>query len=331
MWPETVHFIPAASPCKGGNRRRDEGLADKVTLQHRAEYAGFRLGMAGVRLLPEAGASRVAARLARLGHGLGVKRGVVESNLRLAFPEKDEAWVRETARESYAHLGREMLMMLRLSWTSPEEVVARSRVINEAPARAAYEAGRGVMVVTGHLGNWEIGGAAVAARGYEVSAVAKRAANPLFYQRVMAARERFGVEIIDFQQATKRALKALREGRVVALAADQHASAGIWVPFFGRPAATFRGPAVMSLRTGAPMFLATCTRAPDGIYEVVLHHVDTTPTDDMEADVRRVTEGWVRRLEEAVRARPGQYLWHHRRWREPPPGALQEQGHASTV
>jgi Kdo2-lipid IVA lauroyltransferase/acyltransferase len=305
-------------------------LADRLRLQHRLEYAAFRAALAGVRLLREDRAQGLAARLARTGHGLGVRRDVVEGNLRLAFPGADAAWIRRVARESYAHLGRETMMMLRLSWMSRADVLARTVIVDERPARRHYEEGRGIVIVTGHLGNWEIGGAAVAARDYDVAAIAKRAANPLFYERIMAARLRFGVEIIDLAQGTKGALRALRKGKVVAFAADQHSGSGIRVPFFGRPAATFRGPAVMALRTGAPLYLAACIRRPDGMYEITLDEVDTTPTEDMEADVLRVTTAWVGRLEAAVRTHPGQYLWHHRRWREPP-GALQEQGQPSAV
>jgi lauroyl/myristoyl acyltransferase len=173
---------------------------------------------------------RVGGAAGAAGHRLGIKRHVVESNIRLAFPEASDEWVRNVATESYRHLGREMLMMLRLSWMSRDEVLERTRIVNEEPAAAEYRKGNGVVVVTGHLGNWEIGGAAIAARGYRITAVAKRAANPLFYQRIMAARARVGLDIIDFDQATRPGLRALRDGKVLALAADQHAGrAGVRV------------------------------------------------------------------------------------------------------
>ncbi|HSJ23187.1 MAG TPA: lysophospholipid acyltransferase family protein [Longimicrobiales bacterium] len=306
-------------------------MAEKVRLQHRLEYGAFRAGIAGVRALPEGRAQGLAWRLGRLGHRLGIKRDVAERNLRLAFPEASAEWVRRTAEASYGHLGRETLAMLRLSWMSRDDVLERTRIVDEAPARAHYEEGRGLVIVTGHLGNWEIGGAAVAARDYNVAAVAKRASNPLFYERIMAARARLGLRVIDFANATRASLRALRDGQVVALAADQHSGAGIWVPFFGRPAATFRGPAVMALRTAAPMYLAVCLRQADGSYEITLDQVDTTPTGDMEADVRRVTTSWVQSLEAAVRAHPEQYLWQHRRWREPPRHAGQEPASPTAV
>ncbi|HEX6307447.1 MAG TPA: hypothetical protein VFZ69_04615 [Longimicrobiales bacterium] len=292
---------------------------DRVRFRHRVEYAAFRAALAVGGQLSDERAARAGAALGALGYPLHIRRDVVERNLRIAFPHETEVWRREIARESYAHLGRETLMMLRLATISRDELIARTRTINEEAARAAFRAGRGVVVVAGHLGNWEIGAALMAARGYPVDVIAKRAANPLFYERVLSARERLGVGVIDFQRANRLALRSLRAGRAVAFAADQHAGrAGLWVPFFGRPASTYRGPAVMALRTGAPMLLSIPLRAPDGAYEITLEPIDIDPTGDMDLDVLRLTEAFTRRLETAVRAHPGQYVWHHRRWRTPP-------------
>ncbi|HSJ05206.1 MAG TPA: lysophospholipid acyltransferase family protein [Longimicrobiales bacterium] len=292
---------------------------DPVRIKHRVEFAAFRAALAMGGLLTDEQAAGAGARLGLAGYRLGIKRNVVDANLRIAFPDAGDDWIRETARESYAHLGRETMMMLRLSSTSREQVLERTSISGEEPARDAYRSGRGLVVGAGHLGNWEIGAAAAAARGYAIDVIAKRAANPLFYDRIMKARQRLGIGVIDFQFATRHTMRALRDGRVVVFAADQHAGrAGIWVPFFGRPASTYRGPALMALRSGAPMFLSIPLRRPDGTYDVEMVPIDTTRTGDMDADVQRVTAEFTLRLEEAVRANPGQYLWHHRRWRRPP-------------
>lgn len=296
-------------------------MADGVRFKHRLEYAAFRAGLAGTRLLGDGGARRAGGAAGRAGLALGIKRRVVESNIRLAFPEASDDWVRDVAAESYRHLGRETLMLLRLSGMSREEVLERTRLADEEQAAADYRRGTGVVVVTGHLGNWEIGGAAIAARGFRIAAVAKRAANPLFYARVMEARAQVGMEVIDFAGATRPGLRALRDGKVLALAADQYAGrSGVRAPFFGHMTSTFRGPAIMALRTGAPLYLAVSLRQPDHSYEVRLSPIPVVPTGDMERDVLTVTTEYLRQLEGAVRQAPGQYLWHHRRWRaeEPP-------------
>jgi KDO2-lipid IV(A) lauroyltransferase len=292
---------------------------DRVRFRHRLEYAAFRSILAGSELLSDARAAAAGAALGRLGYPLGIKRDVVEANLRIAFPDAAPEWIERIARASYEHLGRETMMMLRLATMSREALIERTRTVNEDAAAAAVARGRGVVVVAGHLGNWEIGAAMMAARGYPVDVIAKRAANPLFYRKVLSARERLGVGVIDFQRATRQALHALRAGRAVAFAADQHAGrSGLWVPFFGRPASTYRGPALMALRTGAAMFLSIPLRREDGLYEITLEPIPVERTGDMERDVLRLTEAYTRRLEVAVRANPEQYVWQHRRWRNPP-------------
>jgi Kdo2-lipid IVA lauroyltransferase/acyltransferase len=297
-------------------------MADAVRLKHRMEFALFRAGIGAARLLGETQAARVGERLGVLGYRLGIRRDTVEENLQIAFPDAAPGRIAAIARGAYAHLGRETVMMLRLSWTTPEQIVARTSVPAEEEIRALYEKGGGVIFAVGHLGNWEVAAAAMAARGYRIAAIAKRAANPLFYERIMGARARMGVEIIDFAGASRPTLRALRSGSMVAFAADQHAgTAGLAVPFFGRPAATYRGPALMALRTGAPMYLAAPLRMPDGSYELRTERIDTSPTGDLDADVLRVTAEYSRRLEAAVRSSPEQYLWHHRRWRLPARGA----------
>jgi Kdo2-lipid IVA lauroyltransferase/acyltransferase len=305
-------------------------MTDQIRLKHRAEYVAFRAGLAGGRLLSDRQAAAVGAALGRTGYRLGIKKRVVEGNLRTAFPTADEDWIVRTAEAAYSHLGRETMMMLRLSWTSREELLERTRIVGEEAVRASYEEGRGVVLVAGHLGNWEVGAAGMAARGFPITAIAKRAANPLFYERILAARERLGVGVIDFADATRPTLRALRSGQLVAFAADQHAGrAGLWVPFFGKLASTYRGPATMALRTGAPMYLSVPLRQPDGTYEVSMELVDTAGTGDMEADVLRVTREYSSRLEQAVREHPEQYLWHHRRWRTPPAGVEEQRADQS--
>lgn len=301
------------------NRTRELLARDRIRFKHRLEYAAFSAVLAAADRLSSERALRLGGALGRLGHPLGIKRDIVADNLRTAFPDHSEEWRERIARASWEHLGRETTMMLRLATMSRDELIERTTTVAADEALDTLRAGRGVIVVAGHLGNWEIGAAMMAVRGQPVDVIAKRAANPLFYQRILAVRERLGVGVIDFQGATRHALRSLRAGRAVAFAADQHAGrAGLWVPFFGRLASTYRGPALMALRTGAPIYLSIPIRRADGTYELTLERIDVPLSGDTEADELRVTEAYSRRLEAAVRRFPEQYVWQHRRWREPP-------------
>lgn len=290
------------------------------TLAHRAEHLLFRGAVGLSRALGPGGAGRFGAALGGLAYRpLGLRRRLVESHLRLAFPEQGEAWIRATAAAAYAHLGREALALLRLSALRGEEVLACTEVEGLQAFRAALGLGRGLVLVTGHLGNWEIGGAALAARGIPLAVVAQRQSNPLFDRSIVDARERLGMRVIERGRAPRLGLRALREGRAVAFVADQDARrAGVFVPFFGRPASTHRGPALLALRTGAPLFLGTALRTPAGGYRVRVEEVEVERTGEVDNVVHRLTAAFTARLEEAVRAAPEQYFWHHRRWKTRP-------------
>lgn len=291
-------------------------------LRHLAEY-GLILFVRGLdRALGAGLMDRLAGRLGRLAYRpLGIRADVVEAHLRQAFPDRDDGWVRSTAAESYAHLGREGLSLLRLSRIGRDEILATTRIGPELDElRAATAAGSGAVVATGHLGNWEVAGAAIAARGVPLDAVAQRQANPYFDRLINRARARLGIRVIPRVGATGRALAALREGRVVALVADQDArTVGVFVPFLGRPASTHRGAAVLALRSGAPLFMGVMTRQPDGTYDARVRRIPIPSEGAFDERVRAVTAAFTRALEQEVRAHPEQYFWHHRRWKTAPP------------
>ncbi len=293
------------------------------TLRHRAEFALFRAASAVALRLPEAAAERGLAALGRLAYRpVGLRREVVESQLRAAFPERDEAWIRAVARGSYEHLGRAALAFLRLERLDPAAVLARTVVRPEAPAamRAALAGGRGVVVVTGHFGSWEVAGAALAAYGFPVNAVVQRQANRLFDEAVNGLRASAGIRVIDRRAAAREGLEALRRGEVVAFVADQDARThGVFVPFMGRPASTHRGPALLALRAGAPLFLGWARRRGSGRYEGDLQEIRVDRAGPTDVVVRRLTAAFTAALEAVVREAPEQYFWQHRRWKSAPP------------
>ena len=188
--------------------------------------------------------------------------------------------------------------------------------------------GKGLIVATGHLGNWELGGAYVAARGMPIDAVARHMANPLFDRYLTRTRERIGMSIIHDDEAVKRVPRSLRAGRVVAFLVDQGAVglASTWVPFFGRFAKTPRGPAVFALRLGAPVVFGAVVRRPSGRYMITFEAIDTVETGDREIDVDRIVADYTQALERHVRSAPEQYFWHHRRWKHQRPGTPAEFG-----
>lgn len=296
----------------------------RPTLRHRVESLGYRTAVGLLRLLPEGFAYRLGEGLGwAVGVVLGVRRKTVRAHLRQAFPGESEAWRRRLARASFRHLGRESVATFLLGRMSPQDVLDRTEVVGLPALLEAVAKGKGVILISAHLGSWEIAAASLALRGIPLDGVVQRQRNPLFDADLNETRRRFGVKVIFRSEATKEVLRSLRKGRVVGLLADQNVRrGGIFVDFFGKKAATARGPAIFALRTGCPIFLGLARRV-EGTptrYRTDLVPVDFAASGDMEADVLRVTETYTRYLEQVVLEVPEQYFWQHRRWKTRPPG-----------
>jgi Kdo2-lipid IVA lauroyltransferase/acyltransferase len=290
-------------------------------LAHYAEYVALRGALAVMRRFGFARGGAVGARLATLGYRpLGIRREVVERQLRVAFPELDPPSIERLAHAAYAHLGRVAVEAALLPY--------HGRVLDLFDDAENWEAvdraragGSGILFVTGHLGNWELAGAYVAARGIPVDAVARNQANPLFDRYLTRTRQRLGMRVVPDERAVAQVPRAIRAGRGVAMLTDQETVglASTWVPFFGRPAKTPRGPAVFALRLNAPLIFGCALRQGSGRYRMSFEEVPVERTGDVDADVDRIVAAYTATLERWVRRAPEQYFWHHRHWKYPPP------------
>jgi KDO2-lipid IV(A) lauroyltransferase len=302
----------------------------RPTMSHRAEYAALRGAVAAVEQLSFNRAGDVGERIGRLGYApLKIRRAVVERQLKAAFPGKSAEEIERIARAAYGHLGRTTIETAVLRSYDRKRIldlfedVSGWSIVEERMAR-----GKGLIVVTGHLGNWELGGAYLAARGLPIDAVARHMNNPLFDDYLTATRHRIGMTVVHDDQAVRRVPRSLKSGRAVAMLVDQGALglASSWVPFFGRLAKTPRGPAVFALRLGTPIVFGVALRTPSGRYQLTFEPIETRDTGDREADVDRIVTEYTAVLEKWVRRAPEQYFWHHRRWKHQRPGTPPELG-----
>jgi KDO2-lipid IV(A) lauroyltransferase len=302
----------------------------KPTLSHRLQYGALRGVVSALRGVGLRAASNAGARLGMLGYWpFGIRREVVERQVRAALPELLPDEVRRIARASYANLGRTTSETALLPMYDADRIIAMFEdvegwsIVEERLAR-----GKGLIFVTGHLGNWELGGAYAAARGLPMQAVARHMENPLFDRYLTSTRERIGMTIIHDEEAVRRVPRALRSGHAIAFVIDQGAVglASTWVPFFRRLAKTPRGPAVFALRLGTPMVFGAAIRQPSGRFRLYFEPIDTTPTGNLEADVERIVAEYTAVLERWVRRAPEQYFWHHRRWKHQRAGTPPELG-----
>jgi KDO2-lipid IV(A) lauroyltransferase len=290
---------------------------------HRAEFTALRAVVGALGAMDWRRAGNVGARIGALGYRpLGIRRRVVERQIAAAFPGLDDGDVRRIALGAYEHLGRasiETAMLARLERTAVLDLFEGSD--GWSVVEQALHGGRGLIFVTGHLGNWELGGAYLAARGVPIDAIARRMSNPLFDRYLTETRSRIGMVVVHDADAVRRTPRSLRENRAVAFLADQGVLglASTFVPFFGRPAKTPRGPAVFALRLGVPVVFGTAVRQPTGKYRIAFEPVEVEDTGDRDRDVDAIVARYTATLERWVRRYPEQYFWHHRRWRRQPP------------
>ena len=298
-------------------------MSRQAGLAHRLEYAGLRTAVAALSALRWRRASALGGALGRLGYApLGVRRNVVERQIAGAFPEWETNRVAEVARAAYDHLGRvavETALMPALGRQGILDLVAHTTGW-ELVERAVAER-RGLLLITGHFGNWELAGAYIAARGVPLDVIVRRMSNPIFDRYLNRTRADLGMTVVYDSEAVRRVPRSIKEGRGIGFLADQGVLnlASTYVPFFGRPAKTPRGPAVFALRYRVPTVFVAAVREPDGRFHISLQTVPYAETGDRERDVDAIVASYTRILEGMVRRIPEQYFWHHRRWKHQSP------------
>ena len=254
---------------------------------------------------------------------LPFRRGVIVENLRRVFGESASAMdIERLAQGHYAHLGRLFWEFLWFPWVSDARRAALARVENLAGLEAALALGRGVLIVTGHFGNFEVATAAGLAsyphakgRFYFV----RRPFKPRWLDNLVTRRfRRAGFGVLPKRGGLEGILDRLNAGDLVVFPFDQHASRkdGVLVEFFGQPAGTFRSVAVVALATGAPVVPASSWRESDGQH--VLRFEDAlAPIEHEETNeaIRLNTRAYNAALERMILRHPEQWWWVHRRWK----------------
>ena len=276
-----------------------------------------------VRRLPRRMALALGRSLGRLWADLDPRHvRIAVDNLRHAFPHWDEARLLRTARGVYGHFGQVIFDILWLQHRTPDEIMSQVDVEGAEEARAALAEGRGSAMATGHIGNWELSGVAFGCVFGPSGVVARPLDNPLLDQRLVAFREKSGNTVIYKRQALGQALRMIREGKGVAFVVDQNVQAdeGIFVDFFGRPAASTTAAALLAVRVGCPILMGWAELRPNGRYVLHLEVIRPRAEAERQAEVERLTQVLAHRIEAWVRTVPEQWLWLHRRWKTRPAG-----------
>ncbi len=246
-------------------------------------------------------------------------------HLSIAFgKERSGAAIRQLSRASFRALGRNVVDTVQLAARDAPWLRTHVRAEGLEHLERAAARHRGIVVPTGHIGNWELLAAWVAAQGYTVNALGTELYDPRLDHLITRGRRRNGLRTVARGRQTRELIRALRRGEVVGLLMDQDTRVdSVFVEVFGHPAATPVGPALLALRTGAAVVPMTIRREPDHTFTAAIGpEVATDPgAPDLRAEATRVTAVCAQILEAAIRARPQEWVWMHDRWRTEPPRA----------
>jgi KDO2-lipid IV(A) lauroyltransferase len=274
-------------------------LFSRIVPYRAGVQAGGALGWIGYYLLPR-------------------ERKRAVSHLAQAFADRDLAWVRRTARNCFVHLGKSLLEVMLMS---PQGLDGIIELRGEDNLRTAIGRGKGVVFVTGHIGNWELMGHAVAAI-HPLSVIAAPIEPEEVNDMIVGLRAGMGVRTILRSRpgAAKEMIRVFRENRILGILIDQDTDVeAAFVDFMGKPAWTPTAAASMAIKFGAAVVFGYVERGRDNRHAVTIEGpLEMLETGDAEKDIITNTAMLTKKIEDAVRKNPEQWVWMHRRWRRQP-------------
>ena len=246
-------------------------------------------------------------------------RNIVRRNLRFAYPDWSWEQIRQTSKHIFQNLGITFVEICQLAGYSREDVIARVQVLGSEHWLRALENDQGLIIVSAHLGNWEIGlQYATCFMQRPALGIAKKIRFQPLNKRVHSLRTRFGNQIIYKKGAMPEMRQTLRRGGVVALLVDQsRRSEGVNVNFFGHKVTTTPAAAFLAIRCKCPVLPIFCIRENNGQLTI---HVDPPLnlewTGDLRSDVQANTQVITDTIERMIRKYPEQWFWVHKRWKK---------------
>ena len=285
-------------------------------------FFGFAFALG---LIPRPWALRIAEAMGQVWYLLDKRhRDVALSNLSRAYAkDKNASEIRVIARAAFKNIAR---VPLEIGWSLQQDIaetMGHCRFHGLEHLRRAHAKGKGVLVLGLHIGNWELLPMSLIYKGFKVSMVYR----PLDFgpadRFFLHYRSRFGGNPIPKKKSMRRLLNALRRQDCVGILLDQNSGrkAGVFADFFGYPACTNKGMAMLALKTEAPVISAFLVRQGLGFDIHIGPEIPLVRTDSREKEIQLNTQQYNKVLESIIRRHPEQWLWVHRRWKNRPPKA----------
>jgi KDO2-lipid IV(A) lauroyltransferase len=295
----------------------------------RVVYWLFRLTILLMRPLPLRAGYWVAGNVAVVCYWsvFSKQRRALRGNLARVLPTVDAACIETMARRSFRNFGKYVVDFIHYPSMTRAEVRRRLRFDQFDELNVAAHSGRGVLIVTLHFGNWDLGAAALAALDYPIHAIAETFSYAPMNALVQGSRERLGMHVIGGDRVGPAVFRALRRGELLAMLIDiaDDDDRAIDVAFFGAAARVSSAPARLALRTGAWVVPAIVVRGPRDDLDIRpmidISLGDYAPTGDEQQDVRDLTQRIVTSLEGPIARHPDQWFIYRPLWGTAPPAA----------
>lgn len=265
-------------------------------------FIGSNLGKFAYLILPEA-------------------RKITFKNLKIAFPHLDINTYKKIALKVFESLGKnsaDAIRLQRMDWGEINQMVEAEGMEH---FDRAYRLGKGVMAVTGHIGNFELLAVYFSLKGYKISVIGRELYDPRLNKLLLQHREKMGVENIPSTSSVKEVIKALNSGRALGVLMDQDSSRvrGIFVNFFGKLAKTPVGPLILALKLNCPVVPMAIIRTKKDNYKIIVQEeIKPLPGKSREENIVYLTQRCTDFLEKIIREYPDQWAWMHKRWRTSP-------------
>jgi Kdo2-lipid IVA lauroyltransferase/acyltransferase len=293
------------------------------------EYFAARFALAVLGLLPRNAAVSISIGILRvLPHVLPGLRRIGLRNLEIAFPEKSLSERSEILDGTFNNLGRVLGELSQFHKFTRDQLAVLIDFELDEESKQLYDRNkrerRGVLITTGHLGNWEMLVLGFAALYEPISYLARPLDNPKIDEMLNGLRTRFGNRPINKTNSAMLAIKILREGGILGVLSDvnAHPKEGVFVPFFGVPACTLSGAAMLAIRSNSFIFPTFCVWDKNSKRYKFVHGrlLQPSNTGDRKQDIITTTQAYTLEIEKIIRAYPDQWMWIHRRWKTRPSG-----------
>ncbi len=300
---------PRSSSLKG-----DDAAKLGQDIVWRLEAAAFQALFGFLRLLGVERASGFGGRLLRTLGPLTGTHKTVTRNLRIAFPDMDEDERNRLAVDQWEQTGRTFAELAVMDRLTPES--GRIDLVGMERLHAIRDSGKPVVLISGHLANFEVMAAVIMAAGVPCQVTYRAANNPYVDALIRQSRERYGIKLFAPKgDGTRELMAGMKRGESIALLVDQKYSQGPEVEFFGQPVNASPGAARMALKFGTVMQPLSVVRLPGVRFRVTAHEPIAVPdTGDKAADVRAGVQAANRFVEDRVREHPVDWFWVHKRW-----------------